>query len=469
MRKRGKFERVPVPAPSRFEKMKKRTMLQSYMISLASLILCGTMLMGTTVAWFTSEVTSRENQMQVGTLEADVFLGSSSLKTANVPVFGSDITWIPNHVAVRTLTVTDQGQIPFRYELGLFNKAATAPNQQAADESVWNLFHVYVKNGQADADVAPSALVEVNGWKSIGTLAQIFNGDITLFEGDSSTVKQAAFSIAIHMDENAKIDYQGYQLSFGIKMVATQLGAPVAVKNQTELKEALASGGNAVFTETVVLNEKLPLNNGTLDGGGFGLRAPNHTGSDCAITTTGGTVKNVTISGDKNGTRAIGSGSSGDTTMTDDLYIDNVYIDGVQYAINGSGDGTCKVVVTDSTIYGWSSYSNITSFDFVNCTLGMGNSYDGYLTVYGNTSFTDCKFEGVFDLGARAEGGVVLAAGKTITFTNCTYDGVKVTADNFVKYFFYGAGDERDFGNLMRECTIIVDGVKVDNSAYVNN
>ena len=74
MRKRGKFEKVsaPAPAPSRYEKLKKKTLLQSYLISLASLILCGTMLMGTTVAWFTTEVTSRENQIHAGTLEVDV-------------------------------------------------------------------------------------------------------------------------------------------------------------------------------------------------------------------------------------------------------------------------------------------------------------------------------------------------------------------------------------------------------------
>ena len=145
-------------------------------------------------------------------------------------------------------------------------------------------------------------------------------------------------------------------------------------------------------------------------------------------------VKNLKIVGKNTagGTRAIGSGSTGDTVLTEDLIIDGVYLDYNFYAINGSGTAGTSVKVSNSTIYGWSAFSGIDLFSFTNCTLGMGNCYDGYMVIYGDTTFTDCTFEGVFDMGARADGeGNVYAAGKTITFTNCYYDGVKITADNF--------------------------------------
>lgn len=241
------------------------------------------------------------------------------------------------------------------------------------------------------------------------------------------------------------------------------------VADAEDLKDALAEGGNVVLSGNVAVSENLTMSGGTLDGNGNKLDVSNvDVNSDCAITTTGGTVKNITITGNSDSTRAIGSGSSGDSSLTKDLYIDNVTIDEVMYAINGGGSANANVYVTDSTVYGWLSFSGINSFNFEKCTIGQGNSYDGYMVVYGTTNFTGCTFESTFDMGARAENGVVLAAGKTITFTDCTYDGVKVTAENFVEHFYYGPGDETDFGNLMRECTIIVDGVTVDNSAYIN-
>lgn len=239
--------------------------------------------------------------------------------------------------------------------------------------------------------------------------------------------------------------------------------APAYAETAEELSAALAAGGSVVLKNDVEIDENLSLNGGSFDGNGNTLDAYNTiSGSDCAITTTGGTVKNLTIVGDTGDTRAIGAGSSGSTVLESDLYIDNVNINKVQYAINGNGKtGTEKVFVTNSKVYGWSSFSNIALFSFENCTLGMGNSADGYLIVYGDTAFSGCTFEGVFDMGARAE-----AMGATITLTDCTYDGVKVTAENFEELFYYGSGDEEDFGRLMRECTIVVDGVQVVNTKW---
>ena len=244
---------------------------------------------------------------------------------------------------------------------------------------------------------------------------------------------------------------------------------------QTILNAALVNGGNVFLDGDLTLNGQVDMNGGSLNGNGAtitvaGTAASNYNIIDCIISTTGGTISNLNVIGNPNNTHALGSGSTGDVVLESNLTIDYVTINKVQYAINGSGKtGNETVTVNNSTLYGWISFSNIKNFTFKNCTLGMGDSYDGYMVVYGNTSFSDCNFEGVFDLGARIEGGEVVGAGSTVTFSNCYYDGVKVTAENFVEFFFYGPGDERDFGNLMRSYTIKVDGVKVDNSAYVND
>lgn len=230
------------------------------------------------------------------------------------------------------------------------------------------------------------------------------------------------------------------------------------VSTANELKEVLSNGGNAVLTEDVKTDAPIIVSGGTLDGGGNTIDASatdtSNWGSYAVTLGNGSTVQNVTVT---NAGKAIGS-----TSATEDVYIDNVTTDYVTYAINGNGIGTNSVYVTNSNINGWCSYSNVKLFSFENCKLAKGNSYDGYLVVYGDTTFTDCTFDS-FTMGARYQDGAVVATGKTVSFTNCSYvtaEGtVKVTADNF-KTLFMAEGDEADFNNLS-ECKVVIDGVTV--------
>ena len=241
-------------------------------------------------------------------------------------------------------------------------------------------------------------------------------------------------------------EFSQFDITYGTEYVSTE----------EELRNALISGDTVLLMEGITVDTPVIMNGGSLNGGGKIIDASLLNDSyDCAITTTGGTVKNITITGDPDGTRGIGSGSSGDQKTTGDLYIDNVTIDSVQYAINGWGEADCKVVVTNSTINGWCSYSGIASLEFTNCAIGKGSSWLGYHVIYGNTLYADCSFEKGFAMCAAD----TLAEGSEVIFTNCTYGNEMVTAANFLSLFCY-EGDEVDFSKL-RNCDIIIDGVKV--------
>ena len=67
MRKRGKYEAVPVP-----RKKRKNSLLNAYLMSMLSLMITCAMFMGTTAAWFTAEVINTGNQIQVGVLSVDL-------------------------------------------------------------------------------------------------------------------------------------------------------------------------------------------------------------------------------------------------------------------------------------------------------------------------------------------------------------------------------------------------------------
>ena len=95
------------------------------------------------------------------------------------------------------------------------------------------------------------------------------------------------------------------------------------------------------------------MNGGSLDGNGNIIDGSGITErTNCAITSTGGTVENVNIIG---APRGVGTGSSGTYALSEDLLIRNVLVDEGTYAINvGNGNGY-QMLVFDSTLYGCGS------------------------------------------------------------------------------------------------------------------
>lgn len=217
------------------------------------------------------------------------------------------------------------------------------------------------------------------------------------------------------------------------------------------LTAGLEQGFDVVLTNDVNAQAPISVNGNTLDGNDHTLSVPYNAtsgwGQYALIMNNGGTVKNLTV---KDAFRGVGC-----TPLKGDINLDNVTIDNVTYAINGDGDKTNDVSVTNSTINGWISFASIKLLSFENCTLGKGQSYDAYLVVYGATTFKDCTFKDSFAMCGDLRGTL----NTDVTFINCTHSGTKVTADNF-KTLFMAEGDETDF-NKLSNYNVIVDGVKV--------
>ena len=243
-----------------------------------------------------------------------------------------------------------------------------------------------------------------------------------------------------------------------------------------EVMDALNAGANVTLSKDMVLGatDQVLVAGNVLDGNGKTLdaTASKIDGMECALNTKGGTIKNLTITGPN--ARALGSGSNNVVEYVGDLYIDNVTIDNTYYALNGSVANNRSVFVTNSAINGWCSYAGLDLFSFKNCTLAAGNttcSYDiGYLVVYGDTLIEDCTFDTFYmgvNKGALKYASAAKEAGTpfTLTINNSYYntaDGqVKVTADNF-KTLLTDGNDATDFGRLLDNVVITVDGVVVE-------
>lgn len=111
--------------------------------------------------------------------------------------------------------------------------------------------------------------------------------------------------------------------------------------------------------------------------------------------------------------------------VSEDMVIKNSYLDGTYamnvYAVDGSG---AKLVVSDTTLKGWVSYTGFASASFTSCTFDENSNAEVYKTIrpYDTTVFTNCDFaEGYKFLWDK------LGTGDTVTFVNCTIGGVAIT------------------------------------------
>ncbi len=274
---------------------------------------------------------------------------------------------------------------------------------------------------------------------------------------DGVGIKDVEFSYELGSDGNQYIIFVITYTDGTTEEIRAE--ATTSVDSEEDLSSSLENGNNTILKNDVATTDKLIMNGGTLNGNGQTIDgsdyyADNYNSSyDCAITTSGGTIENLTV---LNSFRGIGSGSSGDYEMTEDLIINNVTVDKGTYAINvGIGNGY-KMIVTDSVLYGWTSYSGLSLADFTNCTFGFGNSsYMGNINIYDDSNFTDCDFE---DDGESGFWLSPVEAGVTITLDNCYYEGTLITANNFVSLLVYPEQSEYD---AYQNVTVVVNGVTV--------
>ena len=102
--------------------MNRTATKRALLTSLMSLIICISMLIGTTCAWFTDSVTSGKNKIVAGNLDVEVeYLVNGEWKPvdANTNLFMEGALWEPGHTEVVYLRVVNAGDLAFDYTLGV--------------------------------------------------------------------------------------------------------------------------------------------------------------------------------------------------------------------------------------------------------------------------------------------------------------------------------------------------------------
>ena len=155
-------------------------------------------------------------------------------------------------------------------------------------------------------------------------------------------------------------------------------------------------------------------NGAVLDGQGNTLTVNDANATwACCVAVTGGTIKNLTVAGAMRGIFMPGADG--------DVYIDNVIFKDVIYTFNSdAGNKNYGVYISNCTINGWTSHSDVhKEVVYTNCSFGEGSGY-AFCRPYGKTDFVGCAFEAGFAVDAIG----------AVTFENCTFGGVALTAEN---------------------------------------
>ncbi len=197
--------------------MTTRSTKKSLMLSCLALLLCFSMLIGTTFAWFTDEVTSKGNIIKSGTLDIEMLyadgdeaLDAAKWKDASKDAIFNSKLWEPGYTDAKHINIKNNGTLALKYQLLI------EPTGEVSDLA--NVIDVYFIEG--GKQLTRDAL---DTYAPQGTLADLIKGGIAF--GSLTAGQNRIFTIVLKMQETAGNEYQDKSIGsdFAIKLLATQL------------------------------------------------------------------------------------------------------------------------------------------------------------------------------------------------------------------------------------------------------
>ena len=286
----------------------------------------------------------------------------------------------------------------------------------------------------------------VSGKNSDGTVAEVL--DYMGYVGRGYTLTNCAGSKVIINGTEFVQKYDnvyGVYTVNGLTQVATAdelvaaLEANEGVFFLNDIKIDPASMSNAYGTTGI--NVK---NGQTIDGNGHTLNIKGAGGTwDSGINTTGGLIKNLTVTGSFRGIFV-----NHTSTHSEKVVLENVTIggNGTVYTISCDQAMYQNLEAINCTFNGWTSYAaTIGEIKFVNCTFGEGSGY-AFCRPYAKSEFVNCEFKNAYAFDTSAYG-----AKPELAFKGCTYNGVAITAENATSLV---NGEEVFFYNGLNNLTI---------------
>ena len=186
--------------------------------SVLALMMCIAMLIGSTFAWFTDNVSSKDNKIKAGNLDIQLLMADSTdtyndISNSTKPIFGAgsiaqnnnaETLWEPGKTQVAYLAIKNSGNLALKYKVAL--------NVENVSKNLYEVMEYDI--------IADAKFDSVKTWESGSSVVegmQIITTDVPLVAGAIHY-----FALAIHMKEEAGNNYQSGQVDFDLTVLATQ-------------------------------------------------------------------------------------------------------------------------------------------------------------------------------------------------------------------------------------------------------
>ena len=255
--------------------MKKKTALRALLMSTISLLLCVSMLVGTTFAWFTDSVTSANNIIKSGNLDVELYFQVENSDVwnkvgTNTNVFMDKALWEPGHTEVVKLKVVNEGSLALKYQLGV-NVASETGSVNVKGEDFKLSDHIkfgIVEGAQTYTREEAVSAVDASADK----LNTAWNSAVTKLEAKNDTdTDEKIVTMVVYMpttvgnEANHAKDAAQPVIKLGINLFATQVEAEADSFNEFYDKDAPVVSspvarpqrpeeGSESTTENVILN-----------------------------------------------------------------------------------------------------------------------------------------------------------------------------------------------------------------------
>ena len=399
-------------------KSTKRALLTSVL----ALLMCVTMLIGATFAWFTDTASTGVNKIQAGNLKMEVSYkntsdGEFTVLNESTNVFKQDTLWEPGHVEYAVLNVKNIGTLALKYKLGINIAGETGSTNVLGNEFKLS---DYIKFGVVDEDlsgktrdemvaaVTDSKLIKEGYSKESHLDTTDANETVTLVVWMPTDVGNKA---------NYKVGAAVPEINLGINVAATQYTHESDSFGNQYDKDAQYP--DVAYTQASTQDELNTALNNPTDANG------NPT-SKIAVDLKKGSY---TLPGDKMGNKEIS------ITGTEDTVIDlkagtaahdaSITMEGVTVeSTNGNYTGIQHAAATtfkDCVIKG-QPFLYAKNVQYINCTFEQDSSsaYNVWTYGAGNVLFKDCTFNCAGKSVLIYNEGSI--NGQTVEFQNCKFN-----------------------------------------------
>ncbi|MBR5460559.1 MAG: SipW-dependent-type signal peptide-containing protein [Clostridia bacterium] len=206
----------------------KRSTKNSLIMSALSLLLCASMLIGTTFAWFTDSVTSTGNVVKSGNLDVTLeYIDDLSIDPAAAAdtdwkdaakgaIFSYEL-WEPGFTQVRHIKIENEGTLALKYELNIIPSGTVTYADGVSLADVIDVYYV-------DPAIKVDERTAFSDDNKLGTLTEVLAGLNASGNGVLEENEKVTITLALKMQEDAGNEYQNrsFGTEFTVQLLATQ-------------------------------------------------------------------------------------------------------------------------------------------------------------------------------------------------------------------------------------------------------